>query len=207
MCQHERPGPPRAATRWTSSRARSSGAGRAISGRARTQGVAGDGPATARMMLVGEQPGDEEDHDGEPFVGPAGRLLDRALVDAGLDRAELYVTNAVKHFKWERAAPRRIHQRPNRTEVVACRQWLDAEIAALPDLEVIVLLGATAGSALFGSGVPGRDRPLQRSRPRRSPPGRHDPPVGGPPRAEPSSREDDYRGLVEDLRRAAVLLS
>ena len=172
-----------------------------------TQGVAGDGPATARMMLVGEQPGDEEDQNGEPFVGPAGRLLDRALVDAGLDRAELYVTNAVKHFKWEPRGKRRIHQRPNRTEVVACRQWLDAEIAALPDLEVIVLLGATAGSALFGSAFrvgTARSSDLD---------------LDGRPvvatihpsavlRArEPSSREDDYRGLVEDLRRAAVLLS
>ena len=90
-----------------------------------TQGVAGMGPPNARMILVGEQPGDQEDKAGEPFVGPAGRILDDALGEVGLDRRELYVTNAVKHFKWEARGKRRIHQRPNRTQVVACHDWLE----------------------------------------------------------------------------------
>jgi uracil-DNA glycosylase family protein len=115
-----------------------------------TQTVFGNGSATARMVLVGEQPGDQEDKIGEPFVGPAGRLLDDALDRAGIDRSDVYVTNAVKHFKWEERGKRRIHQRPNRSEVVACRQWLDSELEVI-DPAVLVTLGATAGKALFGS--------------------------------------------------------
>jgi uracil-DNA glycosylase len=114
-----------------------------------TQVVFGDGPGTARVMLVGEQPGDEEDQTGAPFVGPAGRLLDEAVAAAGLDRDRLYVTNAVKHFKWEPRGKRRIHQKPNRSEVVACHRWLAEELAAV-DPAVIVALGATAGQALLG---------------------------------------------------------
>ena len=115
-----------------------------------TQTVFGDGSPTARLVLIGEQPGDQEDKAGEPFVGPAGRLLDDALEEAGVPRSDVYVTNAVKHFKWEARGKRRIHKRPNRSEVVACRQWLDAELEALqPD--VLLTLGATAGQALFGS--------------------------------------------------------
>ncbi len=115
-----------------------------------TQTVFGEGAADARLVLIGEQPGDVEDREGQPFVGPAGRLLDDALGAAGIDRDETYVTNAVKHFKWTAKGKRRIHQRPNRTEVVACRQWLDAELEVLqPD--ALVTLGATAGQALFGS--------------------------------------------------------
>ncbi|XAN01779.1 UdgX family uracil-DNA binding protein [Rhodococcus aetherivorans] len=113
--------------------------------------VFGAGPATARLVLVGEQPGDLEDRAGEPFVGPAGRLLDRALEEAGIDRGEVYVTNAVKHFKFERAAAggRRIHKKPARGEVVACRPWLVAELRAVqPD--VLVCLGATAAQSLLG---------------------------------------------------------
>jgi DNA polymerase len=101
-------------------------------------------------MLVGEQPGDQEDKAGEPFVGPAGHVLDRALADAGIDRADVYVTNAVKHFKWKPRGKRRLHDKPNRREVVACRQWLDAELEVV-DPAVIVVLGATAGQALFGA--------------------------------------------------------
>jgi uracil-DNA glycosylase len=115
-----------------------------------TQTVFGAGPPDARLVLVGEQPGDEEDLSGEPFVGPAGRLLDDALDDAGLTREAVYVTNAVKHFKWEPRGKRRIHQKPNRTEVVACHRWLDAELQVLDPDAVIVALGATAGQALFG---------------------------------------------------------
>jgi DNA polymerase len=102
-------------------------------------------------MLVGEQPGDREDRAGRPFVGPAGRLLDLALADSGLRRSEVYVTNVVKHFKWESRGKRRIHQRPNGEEIAACRIWLDGELAAVqPD--VLVCLGATAARALIGYG-------------------------------------------------------
>jgi DNA polymerase len=101
------------------------------------------------MMLVGEQPGDQEDRAGHPFVGPAGRLLDEALVEAGIDREDVYVTNAVKHFKWKARGRRRIHQKPTWGEVAACRPWLDGELEAVrPD--VLVLLGATAAQALLG---------------------------------------------------------
>jgi DNA polymerase len=114
-----------------------------------TQTVFGEGTERARIMLVGEQPGDREDLAGRPFVGPAGRLLDEALEEAGIERDEAYVTNAVKHFKWEPRGPRRIHAKPNAREVAACRPWLDAELAAV-EPEVLVLLGATAAQALLG---------------------------------------------------------
>jgi uracil-DNA glycosylase len=116
-----------------------------------TQTVFGEGPAAdARLVLVGEQPGDEEDKVGEPFVGPAGRLLDRALEQADIDRDAVYVTNAVKHFKWTAKGKRRIHQRPNRTEIVACHQWLERELEVVHDEAVVVALGAVAGESLFG---------------------------------------------------------
>jgi DNA polymerase len=117
-----------------------------------TQTVFGAGPAKADLMLVGEQPGDQEDKAGEPFVGPAGKLLDKAISAAGLDRNHLYVTNAVKHFKFTRPerGKRRIHKTPNRTEVVSCRPWLLAELTSVqPD--VVILLGATAAQSLMGS--------------------------------------------------------
>lgn len=114
-----------------------------------TQTVFGDGAARARILFVGEQPGDKEDMEGRPFVGPAGALLDKALIEAGIDRKQTYVTNAVKHFKWEPRGKRRIHKKPNSMEIAACRQWLDTEIALVkPD--VIVCLGATAAQALLG---------------------------------------------------------
>lgn len=114
-----------------------------------TQTVFGEGAPNAKIMFVGEQPGDQEDLEGRPFVGPAGKLLDRALVDAGIDRKKVYVTNAVKHFKWEPRGKRRIHKKPNAVEIAACRPWLDAEIAALRP-KIIVLLGATAAQSLLG---------------------------------------------------------
>jgi uracil-DNA glycosylase family protein len=115
-----------------------------------TQTVFGTGPARAPIMLVGEQPGDEEDRAGAPFVGPAGRLLDRALGEAGVDRAGVYVTNAVKHFKWkEGRGKRRLHEKPRDDEVAACLAWLEAEIAAVQP-KLIVCLGATAAQALLG---------------------------------------------------------
>jgi DNA polymerase len=114
-----------------------------------TQTVFGEGRRTARVMIVGEQPGNDEDLVGRPFVGPAGRLLDRALAEAGLDRAEIYVTNIVKHFKWKPQGKRRIHDKPNASEVEACRPWFDAEIQLIRP-EVLVCLGATAAQALLG---------------------------------------------------------
>lgn len=117
-----------------------------------TQTVFGSGPATARVMFVGEQPGDVEDIEGEPFVGPAGRLLRDAIVEAGGDPAQLYLTNAVKHFKWEPRGKRRIHDRPSREEILACRMWLDEEVALIRPV-AIVALGATAVSVLLGSSV------------------------------------------------------
>jgi len=114
-----------------------------------TQTVFGEGGAGARLMLVGEQPGDKEDLEGRPFVGPAGQLLDRALGEAGIDRDQVYVTNVVKHFKWEPRGKRRIHKKPSAGEIAACRPWLDTEIALLKPA-AIVCLGATAAQALLG---------------------------------------------------------
>ena len=114
-----------------------------------TQTVFGEGPDRARVMFVGEQPGDSEDLAGHPFVGPAGKLLDRCMREAGIDRSRAYVTNAVKHFKWVPRGTRRIHSKPNSMEIAACFPWLEAEIAALKP-RVVVALGATAAQALFG---------------------------------------------------------
>lgn len=116
-----------------------------------TQTVFGEGPSRANVMLVGEQPGDAEDLAGHPFVGPAGKLLDRALEEAGIERARVYVTNVVKHFKWEPRGKRRIHAKPNAREIGACRPWLDTEVALVRP-RVIVCLGATAAQALLGRG-------------------------------------------------------
>ena len=171
-----------------------------------TQTVFGRGPHDARVMLVGEQPGDHEDLEGEPFVGPAGKVLADALAEAGLERDELYVTNAVKHFKWKPRGKRRIHDQPNRTEVVACKRWLDAELEAVrPD--VVVVLGAIAGQALFGSSFRvgasrGQDLQLEDATP-----------VVATihPAAVLRARSGEegqqlLAGLVEDLRRVPTLL-
>jgi uracil-DNA glycosylase family protein len=117
-----------------------------------TQTVFGAGDANAKIMLIGEQPGDEEDLRGEPFVGPAGRLLDRALADAEVDRSRIYVTNAVKHFKWEPRGKRRLHKTPAQREIDACHQWLEQEIEIVKP-EVIVCLGGTATKAVLGPKV------------------------------------------------------
>jgi uracil-DNA glycosylase len=114
-----------------------------------TQTVFGEGSKRAKVIFVGEQPGNDEDLAGKPFVGPAGKLLDKALEEAGIDREEVYVTNAVKHFKWEPKGKRRIHKKPNAREIAACRPWLDAELDLLKP-EVVVCLGATAAQALLG---------------------------------------------------------
>lgn len=114
-----------------------------------TQSVFGEGSADARVLLIGEQPGDREDLAGRPFVGPAGLLLDKALEQAGIARENVYVTNVVKHFNWEPRGKRRIHKKPNQLQIAACRPWLDAELAAVRP-EVVVCLGATAAQALLG---------------------------------------------------------
>jgi DNA polymerase len=171
--------------------------------RAATQVVFGRGPIDARIALVGEQPGDQEDLQGAPFVGPAGEVLDRALLEAGLDRAALYVTNAVKHFKFIPRGKRRIHQPPSTTEIAACRPWVEAELAAVTPA-VLVCLGATAARSLFGP-----DFRLMRER------GRFVPSPWAPKALatiHPSAvlrGEDEptqarlYRMLVDDLRLAA----
>jgi DNA polymerase len=114
-----------------------------------TQTVFGEGAAHAQVMFVGEQPGDREDIEGKPFVGPAGRVLDEALEELGIERRHVYITNAVKHFKWKPQGKRRLHQKPNSAEINACRPWLDAEIALVKP-QILVLLGATAAQALLG---------------------------------------------------------
>ena len=114
-----------------------------------TQAVLGEGPLRARIMMVGEQPGDKEDLAGRPFVGPAGGLLDRALEDAQIDRADVYLTNAVKHFKFEEHGKRRIHKKPSGGEIAACHPWLEAELACIRP-EILVCLGATAAQAVIG---------------------------------------------------------
>jgi DNA polymerase len=168
-----------------------------------TQGVLGEGPARAELMLVGEQPGDQEDLQGRPFVGPAGRLLDRALADAGVDRARVYVTNAVKHFKFEERGKRRIHKKPSAGETHACHPWLDAERAKVHP-RVIVCLGATALLSVVGP----QARVLEsRGQWLRS---THDDPVivTRHPSAllrmlDHDEREQAYQELVNDLRLAA----
>src|SRR2546427_2419336 len=115
-----------------------------------TQTVFGEGPTPAPLMLVGEQPGDKEDVAGRPFVGPAGRILDQALDQAGIDRERVFVTNVVKHFKWRPVGKRRLHEHPNQAEIKACRPWLEAELG-LVQPQVLVLMGATAAQAVMGS--------------------------------------------------------
>lgn len=115
-----------------------------------TQTVFGEGLAEAKVMMIGEQPGDKEDLSGHPFVGPAGKLLDESLEEAGIDRREVYITNTVKHFKWIPQGPRRLHQKPNRGEIQACLPWLQAELKIVKP-QVLVCLGATAAQALLGS--------------------------------------------------------
>ncbi len=117
-----------------------------------TQVVFGEGPKDATLVLVGEQPGDQEDRQGHPFIGPAGQLLDRALADAGIDRSKAYVTNAVKHFKWEERGPRRLHKKPAASEIKACKPWLAAELSLVKP-HVLVLLGGTAAQSVLGSQV------------------------------------------------------
>ena len=170
-----------------------------------TQTVFGEGPETARVVFVGEQPGDQEDRQGHPFVGPAGRLLDRGLESAGIESAAVYRTNAVKHFKWEPRGKRRIHKSPSRWEVAACGPWLAAELDALTP-EVLVLLGATAAQAVFGAGF---RVTRERGRPLPGPAGATAVAPVHPSavlRARDEDREQEMAYFVADLRAAAALL-
>jgi uracil-DNA glycosylase len=167
-----------------------------------TQTVFGEGPADAELVFVGEQPGDQEDKLGQPFVGPAGRIFDTALEEVGIDRSRVYVTNAVKHFKWEPRGKRRIHQKPNAAELAACRPWLDAELSVLKP-RVLVCLGATAAQALLG-------RTFRVTKQRGTP---IDSPLADVVVAtiHPSAilrardRDAEYAGFVADLQQVALL--
>jgi len=168
-----------------------------------TQAVIGEGPESADAMFVGEQPGDQEDKEGLPFVGPAGRMFDKALAEVGIDRSRVYVTNTVKHFKWQQRGKRRLHQKPNWTEMSACRPWLDAELE-LVHPRVLVCLGATAAQALLG-----REFRVTKQR---------GVPVESPlaeivlATIHPSAilraqdRDAEYAGFVDDLRKVAEFL-
>jgi DNA polymerase len=167
-----------------------------------TQAVFGEGSLGARVMLVGEQPGDQEDLAGAPFVGPAGKLLDRALEEAGIDRGTTYVTNAVKHFKWKARGTRRIHDKPTWTEAMACRPWLDAELALVKP-RALVLLGATAAQALLGKSfrvTQQRGRPLNSELADLVVATIHPSAV-----LRAQNRDETFAGLVDDLRVVARL--
>ena len=168
-----------------------------------TQGVFGEGARRASLVLIGEQPGDEEDREGRPFVGPAGRLLDRALERAGIPRAETYVTNAVKHFRWEGTrGKKRLHKPPSQTQIVACRPWLDAELDLVAP-KAIVCLGASAAKSLLGSKFKITE---SRGKPQPSPLAKwvvatlHPSAILRMPDAE--SRDEGFAALVADLRAA-----
>jgi uracil-DNA glycosylase family protein len=168
-----------------------------------TQAVFGEGDTHADVVFVGEQPGDQEDTTGEPFVGPAGKLLDRALEEAGIDRSKTYVTNAVKHFKWKLRGTRRIHQKPSWTEQMACRPWLEAEMAVLKP-RVIVPLGATAGQSLLGKDfrvTRDRGRPLDSDLAEHVVATIHPSAV-----LRADDREAEFEALVADLRVVAKLI-
>jgi len=170
-----------------------------------TQTVFGEGSTKARVVFVGEQPGDQEDLQGKPFVGPAGKLLDKALEDAGIDRSQVYVTNVVKHFKWQARGKRRIHQKPNWSEIAVCRPWLDAELEVI-EPRVLVCLGATAAQALLG-----RDFRVSRQRGElvESELAENVIATVHPSsilRADEATREQEYRELVRDLEQVAALI-
>ncbi len=170
-----------------------------------TQTVFGEGSTKARVVFVGEQPGDQEDQQGKPFVGPAGKLLDKALEDAGIDRSQVYVTNAVKHFKWQARGKRRIHQKPNWSEIAACRPWLEAELEVI-EPRVLVCLGATAAQALLG-----RDFRVSRQRGELVESDLADNVIATVHpssilRADAETRDLEYQALVRDLEVVAKLI-
>jgi uracil-DNA glycosylase family protein len=172
-----------------------------------TQGVLGEGAQTAELVLVGEQPGDQEDKQGRPFVGPAGRILGEALEEAGIDRDRAYVTNAVKHFKWKERGKRRIHQKPTWTEMTACRPWLEAELALVKPL-VLVCLGATAAQSLLGKQfrvTRERGVPLESDLAEHVVATIHPSAVLRAP--DDDARQAELEGLVRDLKVVASLLA
>jgi DNA polymerase len=171
-----------------------------------TQAVFGEGVKASEVMFVGEQPGDQEDLSGRPFVGPAGRLLDKAMADAGIDRTKAYVTNVVKHFKWRSSGKRRIHQKPNWAEMTACRPWLEAELAVVRP-NVLVCLGATAAQALLGRQFRVTQ---QRGVPIESDLAPHVLATIHPSailRADDAGREAEYAAFVDDLRKVPPLVA
>ena len=170
-----------------------------------TQAVFGEGAQQSEVMFVGEQPGDQEDIEGRPFVGPAGKLLDRAMEEAGIDRSLAYVTNVVKHFKFQARGKRRIHQKPNWAEMTACRPWLEAELSLVKP-RVLVCLGATAAQALLGRQF---RVTKQRGELVESPLAPNVIATIHPSavlRADEAFRDAEYAGLVEDLRKVAALI-
>jgi uracil-DNA glycosylase family protein len=172
-----------------------------------TQTVFGQGKRTSKVVFVGEQPGDKEDIAGRPFVGPAGRVLDEALEAAGIDRSTVYVTNAVKHFKWRKAGKRRLHEKPGRSEIQACRLWLDAELAILKP-RVVVCLGATAAQALIS---PTFKVTKERGRLIASPLAPHVVATVHPSSilraADEAARQKEMRAFIADLRVVARLIA
>ena len=171
-----------------------------------TQTVFGEGPVGARLMLVGEQPGDQEDLAGRPFVGPAGKILDKALAEAGVERARVYVTNVVKHFKNEPRGKRRLHKKPNRSEVEVCKVWLDQEIALVRP-QLVLAMGVTAASALVGKAVTLsrlRGQEVVFADGQRGRVTIHPSSILRAP--DESGRRQAYAGLVRDLRRALTWL-
>ena len=172
-----------------------------------TQAVPGEGPKHAALMLVGEQPGDKEDLAGKPFVGPAGRLLDRALLDAGITRKSAFVTNAVKHFKHELRGKRRLHKRPNTYEIERCRWWLEREFAIVKPA-VVVALGATAARSLFGRPMAiGKNRGRELVLPDGTPAFITIHPSALLRIEEAADKEREYRAFAKDLRNAAARLA
>jgi uracil-DNA glycosylase family protein len=170
-----------------------------------TQTVFGEGASSASVLFVGEQPGDQEDRSGKPFVGPAGRLFDEALEAVGIDRSTVYVTNAVKHFKWQARGKRRIHQKPNWAEMTACRPWLEAELAVVKP-RILVLLGATAAQSLLGRQfrvTQHRGELLDSELAEAVTATVHPSSIL---RGEPAERETNFGAFVDDLRVVAKLL-
>jgi DNA polymerase len=171
-----------------------------------TQTVFGEGAAHATLIFIGEQPGDQEDRTGHPFVGPAGKILDKALSDAGIARRDVYVTNAVKHFKWEPQGKRRKHKKPSAVEIAACRPWLEAEVRVIHPA-AIVCLGVTAAQSVFGKAVRLNE---MKGRPWSTPLAEtvfvtvHPSAVLRHPEA--AQRDEEYRRFLEDLRRIAQFL-
>lgn len=165
-----------------------------------TQTVFGEGPKSARMLLIGEQPGDSEDLSGKPFVGPAGKIMDRALEEAGIERKEVYVTNVVKHFKWEPRGKRKIHKKPSARDIAACRPWLEAELRLVRP-RMVVCLGATAAQTVFGPAFRvTRDRGKVLSSPLAAKVVATVHPSSLLRQPDPESREREYKRFVADLR-------